>query len=422
MSNIVEIFVPDIGDFSNVPVVELSVSVGEAVAKDDTILLLESDKATLEIPTSVGGTIAEITVTEGDLVSQGTLIAIITVDAAAPEEPAAVPAPSTQPTSPAQEKSAASTTQAPQATPTFPSGPRAHASPSVRKLAREFGVDLTSVPATGRKGRITREDVSGFVQNASSSPTTNTGSGMADMGLPAWPKVDFEKFGPVHREKLSRIAKISGPSLARNALVIPHVTNFDEADITDLEEFRKTINAENKDGTKLSILAFVVKAVVVALKQYPKFNSSLDGDEIVVKDYFHIGVAADTPDGLVVPVVRNADRKGVSEIAAEMAALAGAAREGKLQPSDMQGGTFTISSLGGIGGTNFAPIINAPEVAILGMTRAAIKPVWNCEAFIPRLIQPLSMSWDHRVVDGVAAAKFLKTAQSVLSDFRRNSL
>lgn len=303
------------------------------------------------------------------------------------------------------------------------SGVPAHASPSVRKFARELGVDLTRISGTGRKGRIIREDVTAFVKGALQAPVAaQTGGGIADLGLPAWPQVDFKKFGPVTRQKLSRITRISGPSLARNAMIIPHVTNFDSADITELEQFRKTINAENKDGTKMSILAFVVKAVVAALKEHPRFNSSLDGDELVVKDYYNIGVAADTPDGLVVPVVKNADKKGVLEIAAEMSDLAGQARSGKLKPADMQGGTFTISSLGGIGGTNFAPIINAPEVAILGMTRAAIQPVWDDTAFQPRLMQPLSLAWDHRVVDGVAAAKFLGSVTTTLNDFRRNTL
>lgn len=421
MNKIINILVPDIGDFADVPVVELSVAVGDTIAKDDTVLLLESDKATLEIPSSFGGTISEITVAEGDIVSMGTVIARISIDAALPDTSVTTPTPpkaEPEPISPPPDPILTALPAVVQPS----DGISAHASPSVRKFAREFGIDLTRVPATGRKGRITREDITTFVKAAIENPSTGAGFGMPVMGLPAWPKVDFEKFGPIHREKLSRIAKISGPSLARNAMFIPHVTNFDEADITDLETFRKTINAETKDGVKMSILAFVVKAVVAALKQNPKFNASLDGDEIIVKEYYHIGVAADTPDGLVVPVIKNADQKGVAEIAAEMADLAGAARAGKLKPADMQGGTFTISSLGGIGGTNFSPIINAPEVAILGMTRAAIKPVWDGAGFVPRLIQPLSMSWDHRVVDGVAAAKFLKIVQSVLSDFRRYSL
>lgn len=426
MSDIIEIRVPDIGDFYDVPVVEIMVCVGDRVEAEDSLLAIESDKATLDVPTPLAGEIIELLVSEGDPVSKGSVIARLRPSGGAitevsgqdePQVPAAANAPMLEASIPPQ----ATTTSA------MPGPnlikPPAHASPSVRKYARELGVDLATVTGTGKKDRITRDDVAGFVKGVMQAPRpTPIGSQSPDWGLPPWPKVDFEKFGPVTRRKLSRITRISGPSLARNSIIIPHVTNFDTADITDLERFRKTINAENKDGAKMSILAFVVKAVVAALKQYPSFNSSLDGDELILKDYYHIGVAADTPDGLVVPVVRDADTKGVVEIAAEMSELASNARTGKLKPADMQGGTFTISSLGGIGGTNFTPIINAPEVAILGMTRAAIQPVWDGEAFQPRLIQPLSLSWDHRVVDGVSAAKFLKTVQSVLTDFRRYSL
>ena len=293
-----------------------------------------------------------------------------------------------------------------------------HASPSLRKLARELGLDISQVTGTGPKSRITREDVTAHIKKALQTPTLATGFGL---DLPAWPDVDPAKFGPVSRTKLSRIARISGPSLARNAITIPHVTNFENADVTDLESFRKSVNSEGQ-GAKLTLLAFVVKAVVAALKAHPKFNASLDGEDLVLKEYFNIGVAADTPDGLVVPVIKAADQKSLSDIAVEMADLAADARDGRIKPADMQGGSFTISSLGGIGGTNFTPIINAPEVAILGMVRSSVQPVWDGSAFQPRLIQPMSLSWDHRVVDGVAAARFLQTVQSILQDFRRISL
>jgi len=429
MSDLIEVHVPDIGDFSDVPVVDIMVAVGEMVEEDQSLVALESDKATLDVPSTGSGEIVELLIAEGDRVSKGSLIARLRAangTSPAPElAPPAAPEPPElpEPAAPAPPAPVAAPAPAAQPAPrptaaTFP----AHASPSVRKFARELGVDLTLVPGTGRKGRISRDDVTAFVKSTLQAPAQPQGGGLPGLDLPPWPEVDYEKYGPVTRQKLSRIARISGPSLARNSIVIPHVTNFDTADITELETFRKTIIAETKDGPKLSILAFVVKAVVTALKQHPKFNASLDGDELVLKEYYHIGVAADTPEGLVVPVIRDADKKSVLEIAGEMADLAATARAGKLKPAEMQGGTFTISSLGGVGGTNFAPIINAPEVAILGMTRAAIQPVWDGEAFQPRLVQPLSLAWDHRVVDGVAAARFLKTVQAVLGDFRRHSL
>ena len=424
MNEIVEIRVPEIGDFSDVPVVEILVAPGDMVESEQSLLSVESDKATLDIPASAPGEIIEMMVSVGDTVSEGSLIARLRATSGAAAMPAKEAAPPVEapadnavpaPVLPVKQPDAV--TAAPQ---TAADG-RSHATPSLRKFARELGVDLSRVAGTGPKGRITREDVTGFVKSAMDAPSHSRG-GFIDQGLPDWPQVDYGKYGPVERRKLSRITRISGPSLARNSMLIPHVTNFDTADITDLEAFRKTVNAENADGAKISILPFVVKAVVAALKAYPQFNSSLEGEELVVKNYYHIGVAADTPEGLVVPVVRDADKKGVQEIAIEMAALAATARQGKLKPADMQGGTFTISSLGGIGGTNFTPIINAPEVAILGMTRAATQPVWDGTDFQLRLVQPLSLSWDHRVVDGVAAAKFLKTVQAVLTDFRRNSL
>lgn len=422
MSNLVKIAVPDLGDFRDVPVVELPVAVGDTIAAGDTLVVVESDKATLDVPAEIGGRITALHVGMGDKVSEGTLLAEIEAGQGKQEAPAApapgptpaaAPAPATAP-----QVAAVPPPAAPAPAPSAPDGAPPHASPSIRKLARELGVDLARIAGTGPKGRITREDVQGFVKAALQAPPAGGGIGP---GLPDWPRVDFAKFGEVERKPLSRIVRISGPALARNAIMIPHVTNFDEADVTDLEAFRKEANRQ--DGApKLSILPFVVKAAVAALKAYPAFNSSLDGDDMLLKKYWNIGVAADTPDGLVVPVVKNADRKGLREIAAEMADLAADARAGRLKPSDMQGATFTISSLGGIGGTNFTPIINAPEVAILGMTRSAIKPVWDGESFQPRLIQPLSLSWDHRAVDGVAAARFLGFVKDVLSDFRRISL
>lgn len=412
MSNLVKITVPDLGDFRDVPVVELPVAVGDTIAAGDTLVVVESDKATLDVPAEIGGRIAALHVGMGDKVSEGTLLAEIEADQGTQAAPAA-PAPKAAP-----QVAAVPPPAAPALAPSAPDGLPPHASPSIRKLARELGVDLARIAGTGPKSRITLEDVQGFVKAALQAPPAGGGIGL---GLPDWPRVDFARFGEIERKPLSRIVRISGPALARNAIMIPHVTNFDEADVTDLEAFRKQANTQ--DGApKLSILPFVVKAAVAALKVYPAFNSSLDGDDMVLKKYWNIGVAADTPDGLLVPVVKNADRKGLREIAAEMADLAADARAGRLKPSDMQGATFTISSLGGIGGTNFTPIINAPEVAILGMTRSAIKPVWDGESFQPRLIQPLSLSWDHRAVDGVAAARFLDFVKDVLSDFRRISL
>ncbi|MGH1463720.1 MAG: 2-oxo acid dehydrogenase subunit E2 [Cognatishimia sp.] len=424
----IEVHVPDIGDFSDVPVVEILVSVGDEVSAEDTLIVLESDKATVDVPSPCAGRIAELKVNEDDIVSEGGLILLLesteAVSAApAKTEPAQVAAPSQAPTTPPVAP------VAPAATPAVPAAAAtdnsaAHASPSIRKYARTLGADLSAVEGSGKKGRITREDIEQHVKSQMLAPPVQQiekapQNSLVD-GLPDWPKIDFSKFGPTRREALSRIGKISGPSLARNSLVIPHVCNFEKSDVTDLEAFRKTLNAEARpDDAKITILAFTVRAVVSALKAYPKFNSSLDGQELIMKDYWNIGVAADTPEGLVVPVVKDADRKGLREIAGDMIRMAGAARDGKLKAADMQGATFTISSLGGIGGTGFTPIINAPEVAILGMTRAEIQPSWDGENFQPRLIQPLSLSWDHRVVDGVAAAKFLAHVAGMLSDMRR---
>ncbi|WP_313802477.1 dihydrolipoyllysine-residue acetyltransferase [Sphingobium sp.] len=431
MSKIETITIPDIGDFKDIPVIEILVSPGDEVAVDDTLIVLESDKATLDVPSPQAGRVKEIKVGSGDKVSQGMAFLVLEVAAdgasaaPAPAEAAPVPAAPAELVPAPAAASPVPAAPAPVAAPSAPDGKAPHASPSIRRFARELGVDLAQVPGTGLKGRISKEDVQAFVKarlsGGSGAPApAAAGEGL---GLLPWPKVDFAKFGPIERAPLSKIRRISGANLARNATIIPHVTNFDEADITDLEEFRKLLNKEHeKTGPKLTILPFAIKAAVAALKVYPSFNSSLDGEELILKQYYHIGFAADTPDGLVVPVIKDADKKGIAHIAEEAVRLAGEAREGKLKLGDMQGATFTISSLGGIGGTNFTPIINAPEVAILGMTRAQIKPVWDGKAFQPRLIQPVSLSWDHRVVDGVAAARFLVTLCSVLSDFRRIAL
>lgn len=432
MSDIIELRVPNIGDVSDVPVIEMPLIVGDHVDLDDTVLVLESDKATLDVPATSSGKLLEVLIREGDTVSEGDIIGRVEVVGKS-EGPATeassvqIPSPAANPTETVA-RAAAGTDDAGQASTSgilpsrLPEGPQSkhmvHASPSLRKLARELGLDISQVTGTGPKSRITREDVTAHIKKALQTPTLATGFGL---DLPAWPDVDPAKFGPVSRTKLSRIARISGPSLARNAITIPHVTNFENADVTELESFRKSVNNEGQ-GAKLTLLAFVVKAVVAALKAHPKFNASLDGEDLVLKEYFNIGVAADTPDGLVVPVIKAADQKSLRDIAIEMADLAADARDGRIKPADMQGGSFTISSLGGIGGTNFTPIINAPEVAILGMVRSSMQPVWDGSAFQPRLIQPMSLSWDHRVVDGVAAARFLQTVQSILQDFRRISL
>jgi pyruvate dehydrogenase E2 component (dihydrolipoamide acetyltransferase) len=443
----IEVKVPDIGDFKDVPVIEVLVKPGDAVKKDDSLITLESDKATMEVPAPSAGTVKELRVKVGDKVSEGSAIALLegAAEAAKAQAPAAAPAkPSaaTPAATPARAAApapapAAAAAPAPLAAPSPPAATRAappaeageghlppHASPGVRRFARELGVEVASVKGSGPKGRILKEDVQSFVKEslALGAPAAR-GGGVSDLGLPAWPKVDFAKFGPVERQPRTRIQKISGPALARNWVTIPHVTQFDEADVTELEAFRQRVNDENaKSGVKVTLLAFLVKAAVAALKKYPTLNSSLDGDDLVVKQYWHIGFAADTPNGLVVPVVKNADQKGVIEIARETAELAAKAREGKLAPTDMQGGTFSISSLGGIGGTAFTPIINAPEVAILGVSKAATKPVWNGREFAPRQILPLSLSYDHRVVDGALGARFTAYLAQVLSDLRRGML
>ena len=431
----IEIEVPDIGDFKEVEVIEVMVAVGDTIKAEQSLITVESDKASMEIPASQGGVVKEVKVKVGDKVAKGSIVVVVEgsapAAAAAPAAkaeaaPAKAEAPAAKEQAPAP---AAASRPAPAAAledPNLKPGQLPHASPSVRKFARELGVNLSKVKGSGPKDRITADDVRGFVKQAlAAGPVAATG-GSADgaaLGLLPWPKVDFTKFGPVEAKPLSRIKKISGANLHRNWVMIPHVTNNDEADITDLEALRVTLNKENeKSGIKVTMLAFLIKAVVAALKKFPEFNASLDGDNLVLKQYYHIGFAADTPNGLVVPVIRDADKKGILQIAQEMTDLSKKAREGKISPADMQGGCFSISSLGGIGGTSFTPIINAPEVAILGVSRSSHKPVWDGKQFVPRLIVPLSLSYDHRVIDGAAAARFNAYLGALLADFRRIAL
>lgn len=437
----IEVKVPDIGDYKDVPVIEISVKVGDKVEAEQSLITLESDKATMDVPSPAAGTVKDIRVKVGDAVSEGTLIVVLEgaggAAAAAPapaQAPAPAPAAAAAAPSPAPAAASAAAPAAAPATYTADTvgtvGKAAHASPSVRKYARELGVDVNLVGGTGPKNRITQEDVQRYVKSVMTGQAAAPGKAAAgapasggELNLLPWPKVDFTKFGPVDPKPLSRIKKISGANLHRNWVMIPHVTNNDEADITDLEALRVQLNKENeKAGVKFTMLAFVIKAVVSALKKFPTFNASLDGDNLVFKQYYHIGFAADTPNGLVVPVIRDADKKGLIDIAKEMAELSKAAREGKLKPDQMQGGCFSISSLGGIGGTHFTPIINAPEVAILGLSRGYQKPVWDGKQFVPRLTLPLSLSYDHRVIDGAEAARFNAYLASVLADFRRVSL
>jgi pyruvate dehydrogenase E2 component (dihydrolipoamide acetyltransferase) len=427
-----EVKVPDIGDFTDVPVIEVFVKPGDVVKIDDPLCTLESDKATMDVPSPVAGKIRSVAVKVGDKVSEGSLVVVVDLagaapaPAAAPAKPAPAGAPPSRAAAPAPQPSPPA---APEAAPAAPvdaeSFKAAHASPSVRKFARELGVDLSRVTGSGPKGRILQEDVQGFVKRVMSGEAPGAAAaggvtGGGQLNLLPWPKVDFAKFGPFEARPLSRIKKISGANLARNWVMIPHVTQFDEADVTDLEAFRVAQNKENeKTGLKLTMLAFLIKASVAALKKFPDFNASIDGDNLIVKQYWHIGFAADTPNGLVVPVLKNADQKGVLQIAKEMGELSAKAREGKLGPADMQGGCFSISSLGGIGGTAFTPIINAPEVAILGVSKSQMKPVWDGKAFTPRLMLPLSLSYDHRVIDGAAAARFTAYLCGLLADLRR---
>ncbi|MDH5245056.1 MAG: dihydrolipoyllysine-residue acetyltransferase [Betaproteobacteria bacterium] len=431
----IEVKVPDIGDFTDIPVIEIFVKPGDTVKAEDSLVTLESDKATMDVPSPVTGTVRELKVKLGDKVAEGTPIVVLeagdTADAG-PAKPAPASAPQPAPASAPTPEPVASPAPAPDKRPAtgapIDSGAfkAAHASPSVRKFARELGVDLARVTGSGPKGRLLQEDVQNFIKTVMSGAGPSAGAvaggidGGGTLSLLPWPVVDFAKFGPVEARPLSRIKKISGANLARNWVMIPHVTQFDEADITDLEAFRVTLNKENeKSGVKVTMLAFLIKASVAALKKFPDVNASLDGDSLVLKQYFHVGFAADTPNGLVVPVIRNADQKGVLAIAAEMAALSAKAREGKLGPAEMQGGCFSISSLGGIGGTAFTPIINAPEVAILGVSKSVTKPVWDGKTFVPRLMVPLSFSYDHRVIDGASAARFTAFLASLLADMRR---
>lgn len=431
----VEVRVPDIGDFKDVAVIEVFVKPGDTIKVEQSLITVESDKASMEIPSSHAGVLKELKVKVGDKVNIGDLLAILegAAGAAAPAPAAAAPvaAPAVAVAAPVAAAVASAPATAPAHNPTAtPALGLPHASPSVRKFARELGVPLDEVKGSGLKGRITAEDIQSFTKSvmagavqtkaqAAKAPAS-AGGGGSELGLIPWPKVDFAKFGPIERKELGRIKKISGANLLRNAVMIPAVTNHDDADITDLEAFRVSTNKENeKSGIKVTMLAFLIKASVAALKKFPEFNSSLDGDALVYKQYYHIGFAADTPNGLVVPVIKDADKKGVLQISQEMGELAKKARDGKLGPADMSGATFTISSLGGIGGRYFTPIINAPEVAILGVCKSQMEPVWDGKQFVPRLMLPLSLTWDHRVIDGAAAARFNAYLGQILGDFRR---
>ena len=414
----IDLVVPDIGDFKDIPVIDVLVKPGDRVERETALVTLESEKASMDVPSSDAGTITDVLLKVGDRVSKGAVVARIATEATN-----AIAAPVTA-------TAQATVTSAPvprtaDPAPALADSSRAivHASPSIRRFARELGVDLHIVKGSGPKARVTREDVQSFVKKSLASPALGAGSGggATFAGLPPWPKIDFAQFGPIERVTLSRIRKLSGPNLHRNWVSIPHVTNNEEADVTELEAFRKKLNTENPSA-KVTMLAFVIKAVVAALKAFPDVNSSLEGDELVHKKYYNIGFAADTPNGLMVPVLKGANEKGVLQIASESAALAGKARDGKLSLGDMQGATFTISSLGGIGGTSFTPIVNAPEVGILGVSRSAIKPVWDGSAFQPRLILPLSFSYDHRVIDGAQAARFNAVLAATLADLRRAML
>jgi len=432
----IEVKVPDIGDFKDIPVIEVLVKPGDSIKAEDPLISLESDKATMEVPSPAAGIVKELKLKVGDKVSEGTLVLTLEAQAAQPAaqtqpaaeaRPAATPPPA-PPTAHAATPPAAPRAAPAVASPTAALGPHdeasargVHAGPSVRHFARELGVDLSKVAGSGPKNRILREDVQAFVKTELAHARGAAGGGLG-FNLPPMPQVDFAKFGSVRMQPLSRIKKLSGANLHRNWLSIPHVTQHDEADITELEAFRKSQADEaKKEGIRFTLLAFLIKAVVVALKQYPNFNASLsaDGENLILKQYFHIGVAVDTPLGLVVPVIRDADSKGLLELAKELGAVSARMRDGKINPADLQGGCFSISSLGGLGGTLFTPIINAPEVAILGVGKSVTRPVWDGKQFAPRLMLPLSLSYDHRVIDGAQGARFIAFLSGVLSDIRR---
>jgi pyruvate dehydrogenase E2 component (dihydrolipoamide acetyltransferase) len=453
------VHVPDIGDFKDVVVIEVFVKVGDTVKVEQSLVTVESDKASMEIPSSAAGVVKELKVKLGDTINIGDLLVVLegvgsaaapvtaapAAAASAPVAPSAAPTgvPGAAPAALAAAAPAAAVLAVPAHNPTALAAGLPHASPSVRKFARELGVPLAEVQGTGLKGRITPDDVQAFTRSvmagsiqtaaiaavaAKTAPSSAGGGSVSELGLIPWPKVDFAKFGPIERKELGRIKKISGANLLRNAVMIPAVTNHDDADITDLEAFRVSTNLETEkaaksgnsaSAVKVTMLAFLIKACVAALKKFPEFNSSLDGDSLVYKQYFHIGFAADTPNGLVVPVIKDADKKGIFQISQEMGELAKKARDGKLGPADMSGASFTISSLGGIGGRYFTPIINAPEVAILGVCKSQMEPVWDGKQFVPRLMLPLSLTWDHRVIDGAAAARFNAYLGQILADFRR---
>ena len=443
MASLKDVLVPDIGDFKEIPVIEVLVKPGDKVSPEESLITLESDKATMEVPAPFGGIVKKMNVKVGDKISEGAVILSLessddvtpvaaASSASGPENKVATtpqPVPPPTPDEPPKAAPPAASVTTPEPATPAPSRRESaapHASPGVRRFARELGVDLGQVTGSGPKNRVLKEDVQAFVkevmrEGGAPAPSTGTGAGLA-LGLPAWPLVDFAKFGPIEKQAMSRIRKISGPALHRNWVHIPHITQTDETDITELEAFRKSISKEaEKLKVKLTPLVFIMKSVVAALKQFPDFNSSLapEGDALIVKRYYHIGVAVDTPGGLVVPVVRDVDQKGVMQLAAELGTLSAKARDGKLSPADMQGGTFSISSLGGIGGGHFTPIVNAPEVAILGVSRSVMKPVWDGTTFQPRLMLPLSLSYDHRVIDGAQGARFITYLAAVISDMRR---
>jgi pyruvate dehydrogenase E2 component (dihydrolipoamide acetyltransferase) len=428
MSQLIDIKVPDIGDYKDVPVIEVLVKAGDRVEKEQSIVVLESDKATMDVPSSHSGVVKEVKVKVGDSISEGAIVLVLEESGEAAAPVAAQPAPAAAPAPKVEPPIVRAPAPPPVSNAPVEVDPTAsHASPSVRKFARELGVTVHQVKGSGPKGRITQEDVQAFVKAAMSggagSSSNASGGSLGGLNLIPWPKVDFSKFGETERQPLNRIKKLTAANLGRNWVMIPAVTYHEDADITDLEAFRVLTNKENeKQGLKITMLAFLMKAAVAALKKFPEFNSSIDGDDLVLKKYFNIAFAADTPNGLVVPVIRDADKKGIFELARETSELAALARDGKLKPDQMQGASFTISSLGGIGGTYFSPIVNAPEVAIMGVSKASMKPVWDGKQFVPRLICPLSLSADHRVIDGALATRFNVYIAQLMSDFRRAAL